>query len=143
MSHYLDCQTEFRDQDVLIEALLKVGRARTGGVWCKSTIEVHDKPTNLFGFQGDVRPDKANIIIRRQNVGGMSNDIGFRKEENGTYTAVISDYDRYAYNDGWMSKLKQEYANAKLKKEYKRKGLHTKEERKADGTIRLTVRGFG
>jgi hypothetical protein len=118
----------------LIEAL--------GDTWGSDKIEIHEEAQPLYGYQGDQRTEKAHIIIRRKHIGIASNDIGFVKEADGTYTAIISEYDRGRYDDKWMGTVKQKYAVAKMKKEYKRKGLVVKEERNADGRIRLEVMGF-
>jgi len=73
-------------------------------------LEVYDIPKNLHGFQGDTRPDKANVIIRREHVGSASNDIGFILREDGSYEAIISDYDSSRYNSNWLNKLQQRYS---------------------------------
>lgn len=134
MSHFLECQTLFRDRSCLVEALEEV--------FGKGKVEVHEEAQNLYGYAGDVREQQAEVIIRRKHVGSASNDIGFVKEADGTYTAIISEYDRHKYNDEWMGTMKQKYAVAKMKKEYKRKGLVVREEKRADGRVRLEVMGF-
>ena len=102
MSHYTECKTAFKSKEALIKALIERG-------WTKDKIEVHDQAVKLVGYRGDERATKANIVIRRVHVGAASNDIGFRREENGTYTAVVSDYDRHKYGGAWMKQLKQSY----------------------------------
>lgn len=101
MSHYTTLKTAFKDVDALVEALAHVGF---------KTVEVHESPVNLMGFQGDVRADMANVVIRRRHVGRLSNDIGFRREPDGTYAAVISDYDQTAHGEPWLARLRQRYA---------------------------------
>jgi hypothetical protein len=134
VSHFLDVQTTFRDQACLLEAL--------SHTWSVDKIEVHEEPKHLTGYEGDTRPEKAHIIIRRQHIGCASNDIGFVKNEDGSYSAIISEYDRHKYNDQWLGTLKQQYAVAKIKKEYKKKGLVVREEQKPNGRVRLRVQGF-
>lgn len=60
-------------------------------------VEVHHEPSALFGYQGDIRDEKAEIICRRDFVknylgGGASNDAGFTLRD-GCFEAIISDYD--------------------------------------------------
>lgn len=60
-------------------------------------VEVHHEPVNLFGYKGDIRDEKAEIICRRGFVsnylgGGASNDAGFTLKD-GCFEAIISDYD--------------------------------------------------
>ena len=103
MSAYRQMNTVMNDEMCLYKALTKRFKA----------VERHKVPTNLYGFQGDKRPDLANLIVRRQHVGGSSNDIGFLKNDSGNYTANISSYDSHKYNQQWMEKLAQDYMEEK------------------------------
>ena len=80
-----------------------------------NAVEVHEEATNLYGYRGDMRADKAEIVIRRSHVGTASNDIGFKLAEDGTYQAIISDYDSSHYNQKWLDKLTQVYAEETIK----------------------------
>jgi len=128
MSHYTVMETAFVDTSCLVEALKALGLCE---------VEVHSEKTNLYGFQGDVRPQQAEIVVRRQYVGSASNDIGFARQANGTYTAIISDYDRHRYNDQWIGKLKQQYAKATTIRELQKKRFKITEETMPDGRIRI------
>ena len=86
MSHFVECQTEFRDPLALVAALVECGLE-------ESQTEVHPEAVPLYGYQGDVRPQKAHIVIRRQHVGPAANDVGWERQANGTYPAWISEYD--------------------------------------------------
>jgi hypothetical protein len=101
MSKYGIFETTIRDERYLCAALDDMG----------FKYEVHSEAQPLYGYGGDQRNEKANIIIRRQNTGiSASNDIGFSKQPDGTYQAVISAYDHSAkFDDTWMGKLKQGY----------------------------------
>ena len=101
MSHYSTVQTEFTDRALLVKALNVVGF---------DTVEVHDNPTGLYGYQGDLRSQKAHVIVRRKFVGVASNDLGFAKRSDGKFEAIISDYDKAKLNDKWLVRLKTEYA---------------------------------
>lgn len=129
MSEYVECSTKFKDRAALIEALIEMG-------WKKEELEIHDKPAHLYGFQGDQREEVANIIIRKKFVGGSSNDIGFKKTEDGTYEAIISAFDRgsggrhathtHGYNDNWMKDLKRKYTEKLYTREARKKGYEVK-----------------
>ena len=55
--------------------------------------EVHEgEGKNLEGYHGDQRKEKAQIIVPRRQVGGASNDLGFAKDTNGKYQAIISEF---------------------------------------------------
>lgn len=114
MSHYSEINIEINDEDCLVQALEELG--------FKGKVERHIMATGLFGYRGDMRAQKAHVIIRKANVGHASNDIGFEKQADGTYKAWISEYDAHKYNTKWLNKLKQGYSIAKIKKEVLKKG---------------------
>jgi len=97
MSHYVDIETEIQNQGALIRALERLG--------FKNKIEIHSIPQNLYGYQEDLRKQKANIIIRRKYVGINANDIGFEKTSNGRFIAHISEFDHNKYGESWQKKL--------------------------------------
>lgn len=105
----------------------------------KNKVEVSDTATNLFGYQGDQRADTAEVILRRKHVGGSSNDIGFKLQEDGTFGAIISQYDSSRYNSGWLDKLAQKYAYLKVKKDLDANGFTINSEVDANGEITLQV----
>jgi hypothetical protein len=108
----------------------------------KGKVEVHQTPQPLFGYQGDVRPQKAHIIIRREYVGQAANDLGFERQPDGRYRAWVSGYDvKYnKYDAAWMGRLKQAYGVEKARAEAKKKGYRVSEQKLDDGRIRLVCR---
>ncbi|MEG4595403.1 DUF1257 domain-containing protein [Microcoleus sp. F8_C2] len=74
-----------------------------------SNVEVHQTLQNLYGYQGDVRPEKGQVILRRQYIGSASNDIGFNRRQDGTFEAIISEYDRSRFSLEWLNQLAQRY----------------------------------
>lgn len=114
MSAYREQETQITDAALLEECLKEKGI---------KAVERHEVAQPLVGFQGDKRKDVAEVIIRRANVGNSSNDIGFKKQTDGTYKAIISDYDSSKYNTAWMSDLKKKYAEKKIMKVAKSNGL--------------------
>lgn len=112
MSLYTTITTCFRDRECLLKALCDVG-------FKKEHLEIHEKPASLFGYQGDERKQLAEIIIRRNNIGSASNDLGFARNKEGLYELVVSDYDRTSkkYNQQWLDKLNLQYTiHAGIKK---------------------------
>ena len=101
MSMYHEQQTDLKDGKHLLAALTEMGFK------CES----HEQPQTLMDWHGQSRPQKANIIIRRQNTGcGASNDVGFLNTEDGTYQAVISEYDQSVkFNQTWLGQLRAGY----------------------------------
>lgn len=104
----------YSDKDCLVEALKELGYQP----------QVSEKPQNLEGYQGDARAQKAEIIIPRRQVGGASNDVGFKKNEDGTYTALISDYDKGSnFGVKKQQELKRLYVEKHAMKQAKANGL--------------------
>jgi len=125
MSEFTECTTKFKDRDSLVDALVEAGFKR-------EHIEIHDKPVHLYGYQGDKRSQTANIIIRRQHVGGCSNDMGFLKKADGTFEAIISEFDQRSagahagrsrgYNQQWLDGLCQTYTERLMTRTQLKKG---------------------
>jgi len=111
MSRYCTVKTEFMDRDSLVKALMETGN------WSLDQIEVHDIAQNLIGYQGDTRPQTANVIIRRANIGRSSNDIGFSLNSDGLFEAIISKFDSHKFNTKWVGELTGNYAFHVLDKE--------------------------
>ena len=87
----------------------------------EAQIEVQDEATALYGYQSDVRPQQAHLIIRRNHIGFGANDVGWERQPNGAYRAWISEFDagvgpfnhRQAtarFNQTMQNKIRQEYA---------------------------------
>ena len=112
------------------------------GLWQREQIEIYDEPQHLFGYRGDLRQDKANIIIRRKNVGMSSNDLGFIKNEDNTYTAIISEFDKTKYSEHWTNKLKQNYAFQAIRLQQEKKGRQVSRTKLPDGKQRVTIHGY-
>jgi len=88
MSKYdtYNCQN-ITSQEILLAALAELG-------WSQGKVEVHAEPQTLLDWHGKERKEKANIIIRKRNTGqGASNDIGFIRNADGTYSPIVSEYD--------------------------------------------------
>tara|TARA_Y100000310_G_scaffold340567_1_gene436852 strand:- start:542 stop:976 length:435 start_codon:yes stop_codon:yes gene_type:complete len=91
MSKFVEGSLTLKDESTLTSALEEI--------FGKGSVEIHEgQGTNLRGYTGDIRPEKANIIIRKKYVnrvsGGASNDLGFTKEKDGTIKMIVSNYDR-------------------------------------------------
>lgn len=133
MSRYCSVKTEFTDQDALVAALIEMG-------WTQDQIEVHEAAEHLFGYQGDQRNEMAHIIIRRHNVGRASNDVGFFRKSDGTYSAIISDYDKGKLNNAWMGKLRGEYAVSRVRQQVR--GRTITRERLPNGRQLVRIQGY-
>lgn len=138
MSEFTECETELMDTAALVDALVEIGIAR-------EHIEVHEIPQNLYGYRGEKRAQTANIIIRRNHVGGSSNDIGFLKKADGKFEAIVSEFDSRSggmhaqktggYNERWLKTLKQPYAARMLERDQAKKGRKVLKTKKGNKVI--------
>ena len=123
MSKYGTAETIMTDPDDLISALCEMG-------WKRDQIEKHSTPQQLIDFQDnpthylDATGDKAEIIIRRQYVPGVSNDIGFKRNPvTGRFEAIISEYDTMRHDALWRKRLEVNYAEKHCITTAKKQGL--------------------
>jgi hypothetical protein len=131
MSHFTCIKTQLKNRDTLIQALADVGF---------DDVEVHEKAQHLYGYQGDVREQTAEVIIRRQYIGAASNDIGFKQQDDGQFEAIISEYDCHQYSQSWLNGLTQRYGYHTLLATAPEQGFTVEEEETLeDGTIRVVV----
>lgn len=132
LSHYTTLTTRLTDAAALVAALSDVGFA---------DVEVHETAQPLYGYEGDVRPQRAHVIVRRRHVGGASNDIGFERRPDGHFTAVISDYDRSLHDEAWLKRVTARHAYHVTAKTLAVQGFDLVDEQTdQDGTVRLVLR---
>ena len=147
MSHYTKVKTKLCSKESLLKALKDMGFA-------EGQIRVHESAQQLEGYESRLRNETAEIIIPRQHVGGASNDIGFKLQEDGTYGAIISDYDRgngsssktgshssgiRGYGEAWLKKLNQRYSYQHVCDQLSEQGFFIEENREENGEIFLEV----
>jgi len=132
MSHFTVVKTKLVDREALLKALQDLGFKQ---------VEVYDVAQHLFGYQGDQRSQTAEVILRRKYIGRASNDIGFKLSQDGTYSAVISEYDRSKYGQEWLNQLSQRYAYHVARSKLTHQGFDlVSEETQQDGRIHLVLR---
>jgi len=144
MSHYSEIRTKFKDREALVAALGDVGYPK---------VETHDEPQALVGYQGDYRDRddwgkhtgdisravRAHVIVRRADVGPSANDLGFVRGQDGTFGAIISDFDRSRHGDAWLGRLTQRYNLHVDRKKARALGYQVKETALPSGAIKLTL----
>ena len=91
MSHFTTIEAGLTDKEALHKGLQNLLKKHN----IKANVEVHDKPVPIFneyGYRGNL-DSQAEVVIRKEEIGGMT-DIGFAKEEGKeTYKAVIDGFD--------------------------------------------------
>ena len=122
MSKYIEFrEVAFADRRLLLAALASLGYA---------TVE-EGEALPLFGYQGDRRPETAEIVVRRQHVGSASNDIGFARTARG-YVPIVSEFDERTLHGGqFVTRLRTAYSEQVV----------DEVRRRLRGTARRTVEG--
>jgi hypothetical protein len=132
VSHFTRLKTRITDKPALVKALADVGY---------KLVEIHDTPQTLYGYRGDRRAEKAEVIVRRKYVGQASNDIGFRRTDDGSFEAIISAFDRGKHSRAWLERLTQRYAYHVARAKLQEQGFDlVSEETAKDGRIHLVLR---
>jgi len=109
-------------------------------------IETSEELMELKGYAGDMRSQKAHVRIkgagwRGQNyVGGASNDLGWERNEDGSLSFHVSDYDRTKHNSAWQDKLAQQYSRAVIEEQVTENGWELEQvEETEEGFLRLVI----
>ncbi len=132
MSHFTTLKTRLTEAAALVQALADMGFPE---------VEQHEEPRRLFGFEGLPRPQKAEVIVRRKHVGWGSNDLGFRRQPDGAFDALISSFDRRKYSPAWLGHLSQRYAYHVAKAKLAEQGFAlVTEETQPNAQIHLVLR---
>ena len=135
MSHFRTVKVVYKNREALVEALESMG----------FSCEAHDTPQNLYGYQGDKRPEVANIIVHRTSISNASNDLGFLwDEESGCYKMIRSEYDaetgRCSDVKDFPRKLTQAYNNAVVSSFAVKHGKDVVKSVLPDGSHRFVLR---
>ena len=119
----------FRNRECLLSALAECGYAKVE----------EGESLSLYGYQGDQRKETAQIVVRRQFIGGASNDLGFQKTEAG-YVPVISEYDqRYMMQGKFLTALRTNY-NLKSAEKLARSLRGTLHQERIGSTIKIRIK---
>lgn len=74
-------------------------------------------------------------------MGAASNDIGFERRPDGSFAAVISEYDRARHDDAWLGRLTARHAYHATATTLAAQGFELVDEQtERDGTVRLVLR---
>lgn len=130
MSKYLTFpDVLFKDRRLLLAALTDIG----------FPVVEEGRELPLYGYQGDQRPETAEIVVRRQHIGRASNDLGFVRTPEG-YVPIVSDFDRRTLLGGeFLVRLRTAYSEQVVQEVRRR--VHGTAVRRLEGqTIKIAVR---
>jgi len=93
----------------------------------------------LYGYQGDRRPETAEVVVRRRHLGSASNDVGFARTPAG-YVPIVSEYDQRTLHGGrFLVELRTAYSERVI--DEVRRRLHGTARRTLEGSVvKVTVR---
>lgn len=148
MSHFAELEVEYdqKNESEFVAALEKQ--------FGSGKVEVHEQPVGLMGVEGkdrsrlssinaDYAPE-CHIIIRRKDVGSMANDIGFRRTENGKYSAYISQWDKgHNFAPSRQGLVMQEYALLTAEKTLRAGGYSTTRQAQDGGSVQVIGSKWG
>lgn len=121
--------TAFKDRECLLKALAECGY---------ETLE-EGESLSLYGYQGDRRPETAQIVVRRKFIGAASNDLGFQRTDAG-YLPIISEYDqRYMMQGKFLTNLRTNY-NLKSAEKLARNLRGTLSQERVGSTIKIRIK---
>ena len=134
MSHFTQLRTRLMDQAALLLALNDLG-------FSSEKVLVPEQAKPLYGYRGDRREQTAEIIIRRKHISDSSNDIGFKRQPDGSFSAIISEYDAddLGYNQAWLNKLQQRYTYHATIQHLATQGFSLIQTEDANGELTLTL----
>jgi hypothetical protein len=156
VSAYRVHESAIRDHEAIIEACcdrakqlaIKRGRseaeAEAAADAVRAGIELHlDAAAHLHGYKGDAREELAHVVVPRAVVnqhlgGGCSNDVGFARQADGTYSAIVSDYDRSAWWNGQTDRFWQLAQAVEAERAAMAQGCYYLKREEVGGIIRLT-----
>ena len=130
MSKYLTfTDVVFKNEELLDAALASLGYAE---------VERGDQ-LPLYGYMGDERAERAQLVVRRQHIGSASNDLGFARTAEG-YTPIISEYDQRTMMGGkFIARLRASY-NERVVEEMQRRLRGTIRRDQQGSTLKLKIR---
>lgn len=130
MSKYVSYSTEFKDEQLLIQALAALGY----------TAEYHAEGVTTKNDYGE-QNQTVQIIVRQEELKRVKKnapaDLGFKKNSQGVYTAVINDYDRIHNKQEFINQVNEQYAIAGAKRTARRLGLRFVKSEKKKGVTRM------
>ena len=133
MSKYVRVETQIQDETIFLQALQET--------CLEEGIEFEQgEDLSLYGYQGRRRPEKANFVIRRRYIGRSANDLGFRRRENGSIEAIISEYDQRTRGQQILNSVKRNYAVRVVRRAARQAGHQVQTETAEGAAVRLRIR---
>jgi hypothetical protein len=132
MSKYKRIECAFKNRESLEAALKEVGVPFE---------QANGNTLTLYGYDDDARPERAALVIRRHNIESMANDMGFALRPDGTFEAIISDFDSGVGRRGLeiLNRVKQAYGVHEVTRKARLQGYSVQRVAAPGGSIRLQL----
>ena len=118
---------EFKDKELLTAALKAMGYVPT----CDAQLSDH---WNEYGGKAPM----VDLLIPKSQLVGTYDDIGFKRNADGSYSAVIGDMDRRkGFDNNWLAQLKANYTEAGVIRQAKKIGLIPISRKLVNGKVTL------
>jgi len=101
MSAYMELATPMTSRECLLDALADMG-------FSAEKLEVHPEQVALVGYRGDARVQRAEVIIRKSQIGASANDVGIAATPTG-YRLIVSDFDQARFGPTWLAQVSVRY----------------------------------
>lgn len=133
MSHFARIVCKFRDAEALKVALAVLGIMK---------VSVHDKPVAVRSYTGKPTVNKANVVVRREDIGDSAADMGWQTGENSE--AWIDEYCNPVVREHggltqFSAKVAREYSCAVLERTARARGKTAQRVTAPDGSVRVFV----
>jgi len=131
VSAYRKLKTQFTSKYRLREAL-----AAAGVEFDECQVEQH-----LHGWHGHKRPETATFVVRRDQIGYSSNDLGWHWD-GAAFEEIVSEFDSgHAGCTAIRQAVKREYAVLTATEAARAKGYRVARINQASGEVQLVVTG--
>ena len=118
---------EFKDKELLTAALKAMGYVPT----CDAQL------SDYWNEYGGKAPT-VDLLVPKSQLSGTYDDIGFKRNVDGSYSAVIGDMDRRkGFDNNWLAQLKANYTEAGVIRQAKKIGLIPISRKLVNGKVTL------
>lgn len=98
MPRYRRIPTDVRNEQDLRRALTEMGLRN---------VELHAQGASLDDWIGRATDVRAHVIVRRKDLGAAADDMGFARNDQGTFDLIVSDMHLFRFDKRWIAELAQ------------------------------------
>lgn len=134
MSNYRKLKTQYTSR-VHLRAALQA----TGVIF--EEVRPGQTESTLYGYENDERSETATFVVRRDQIGRLSNDIGWHWDGS-QFVEIVSEWDHHVSKCSEIRQtVRREYAYAATVSQAQAKGYRTERIDLPTGVIQIKVTG--